>query len=422
MEKIITTTLLMLSIGAQLMGQVIRFEENVVSWEEILQKSVSLNKPIFVDVYTEWCGPCKWMDQNVFNQEEVAAFMNGHFLSVKLDAEKGYGINFSKQHHVSGYPSYLYFAPNGDLLVSALGQQDADGFLNISRRALNNWKQGISLQEMERQLSANRENPEFVIQYIQELGGHGRPNGILLEYYLNAIHKDSLYTPGTIKMVSRSMSGQMQLDGKVFEVLRYAYSQRPIHSGALMGPWQVINNALLTVLDSATVYRDEEGFQKVLEAVGRLYAKPEMAEQFKAYYGMRYYALSGDESQFKDSFASFVYRFVLDANEEAVFQSDFSDYENALLLEYGSKDPVVVGDAHLERTQRSHYSFVRLALDQLLDAIRLYDRYFEPSAEQINEVIVPSLSRAIRMYIDNPVYVNDYLVTQYQSALERLKR
>ena len=32
-------------------------------------------KKIFMDVYTKWCGPCKLMDRNTFQNKKVAAFL-----------------------------------------------------------------------------------------------------------------------------------------------------------------------------------------------------------------------------------------------------------------------------------------------------------------------------------------------------------
>ena len=56
------------------------------------------NKMIFVDCYAEWCYPCKWMADNVFTDTVVASFYNKNFVSIKLDGEKGEGIDFAKKN------------------------------------------------------------------------------------------------------------------------------------------------------------------------------------------------------------------------------------------------------------------------------------------------------------------------------------
>src|SRR5690554_554135 len=90
-----------LMIHLSVLSQGIDFIESMDSWEAVVQKSKAENKPIFVDVYTEWCGPCKWMDQNVFNQSEVGENMNAAFINVKVDAEKGWGVAFKNEYGVA---------------------------------------------------------------------------------------------------------------------------------------------------------------------------------------------------------------------------------------------------------------------------------------------------------------------------------
>jgi len=65
-------------------------------WETTLKKAKEEDKLIFVDCYTDWCGPCKWMSANVFPDEKVAALYNDKFINVKINMEKGEGILFAK--------------------------------------------------------------------------------------------------------------------------------------------------------------------------------------------------------------------------------------------------------------------------------------------------------------------------------------
>jgi thiol:disulfide interchange protein len=105
-------TLLLLGLFHFSYNQVV-FDNSSTSWIEVLQKAKQHNKPVFVDVYTEWCGPCKLMDKNIFTQKDVGDFYNQNFISIKLDAEKSYGIGFAKSNGINAYPTYLYFSPTG---------------------------------------------------------------------------------------------------------------------------------------------------------------------------------------------------------------------------------------------------------------------------------------------------------------------
>lgn len=71
-------------------SQGIKFENG--SWKEVLEKAKQSNKPIFVDVYTSWCGPCKKMSKEIFVLPEVGKTYNSNLICYGIDAEKGYGI------------------------------------------------------------------------------------------------------------------------------------------------------------------------------------------------------------------------------------------------------------------------------------------------------------------------------------------
>src|SRR5690554_4354758 len=123
MKRIIIWIFILLPLSVDCAVKGIRFLDNEESWQSVIDMSKAENKPIFVDVYTEWCGPCKWMDQNVFNQSEVAEFMNQEFINVKVDAEKGWGKDFAQQFRISGYPTFLYFNPQGQVVMTAMGSK-----------------------------------------------------------------------------------------------------------------------------------------------------------------------------------------------------------------------------------------------------------------------------------------------------------
>ena len=54
-------------------------------------------KKIFVDMYTNWCGPCKLLDRNTFSNADVAAYINENFYPVKFNAEGDETVKF-KEH------------------------------------------------------------------------------------------------------------------------------------------------------------------------------------------------------------------------------------------------------------------------------------------------------------------------------------
>lgn len=60
------------------------------------------DKKIFLHFRTDWCRYCAQMEQSTFKDSSVAAFLNKHFVSIKVDGDKETAI--VKAYKVSGYP------------------------------------------------------------------------------------------------------------------------------------------------------------------------------------------------------------------------------------------------------------------------------------------------------------------------------
>ncbi|MBL4586459.1 MAG: DUF255 domain-containing protein, partial [Flavobacteriales bacterium] len=45
-------------------------------------------RKILIDVYTDWCGWCKKMDDTTFSEPELVKYVNENYYAVKLNAEQ----------------------------------------------------------------------------------------------------------------------------------------------------------------------------------------------------------------------------------------------------------------------------------------------------------------------------------------------
>ncbi|OBX24212.1 thioredoxin-related protein [Gelidibacter algens] len=126
------------------MGQQIKW----VTFEEALALQKKNPKKIMMDVYTNWCGPCKMLDRNTFQNPDVAKYVNDNYYAVKFDAEgnevinykgnsyanKGYKAEMASRRNsvhdlthalqVNAYPTIVFFDENGDMIFPVRGYQN----------------------------------------------------------------------------------------------------------------------------------------------------------------------------------------------------------------------------------------------------------------------------------------------------------
>jgi thioredoxin-related protein len=75
-----------------------------MTFNEAIEAQKKNPKPIFMDVYTDWCGPCKMLDKNTFQNPAVADYVNKNYYAVKFNAEGAEGIKYKEVAYAN--PSY----------------------------------------------------------------------------------------------------------------------------------------------------------------------------------------------------------------------------------------------------------------------------------------------------------------------------
>jgi len=124
----------------------IKFANNL-TWKQIKEKAIKEKKMIFFDAYTTWCGPCKYLEKNVYTNEGVSAYYNANFINVKFDMESGEGLKLSGEFSITSYPTLLFFSAEGNLVHKYIGAMEAAAFVELGKTARNPSKQYFVLKE-----------------------------------------------------------------------------------------------------------------------------------------------------------------------------------------------------------------------------------------------------------------------------------
>jgi thiol-disulfide isomerase/thioredoxin len=105
------------------------------SFEEAKIEAKAQGKLIFMDAYAVWCGPCKMMTNTVFPQQEVGDFFNANFINLKVDMEKGEGVDLRRQYGVSAYPTLLLIDAQGEVVQQIKGAKSAESLISWAKTA-----------------------------------------------------------------------------------------------------------------------------------------------------------------------------------------------------------------------------------------------------------------------------------------------
>ena len=167
-------------------NRAIKFETG--SFADALAKAKKENKPIMMDAYTTWCGPCKMMDKMVFTNDTVADYFNANFIPFKSDMEKGEGLQLAKRYEVMAYPNFLFIAPDGSILHRSVGARPPKAFVEVGKDALNPEKRYAFYQK---KYDAGDRSPEFLGKYADLKGNLALDNSKEINEYF-ALQKDEV--------------------------------------------------------------------------------------------------------------------------------------------------------------------------------------------------------------------------------------
>ncbi len=100
-------------------------------YEEGKQEAGDTGKKMLVYFRASWCGYCDRMEQTTFTDTQVIAYIEEHFVPVKVDADVMKTL--AREYMVEGYPTNWFLSPEGEKLRVLASYVEAEPFLQVLR-------------------------------------------------------------------------------------------------------------------------------------------------------------------------------------------------------------------------------------------------------------------------------------------------
>ncbi len=87
-------------------------DQNITSFyegpfQDVVNESKRLKRPIFIDFSAKWCKPCMKMEQETFANSTIANKLNTEFIAYKVDIDDFEGKAVVQKYNIKEFPTYL---------------------------------------------------------------------------------------------------------------------------------------------------------------------------------------------------------------------------------------------------------------------------------------------------------------------------
>jgi thiol-disulfide isomerase/thioredoxin len=196
--------------------------EKTKEWKKVINKAKKEKKLIFVDCYTDWCGPCKMLAANAFTRNEVADYFNQHFVNASFEMEKDKdGILLKDRFAIKAYPTLVFVDPaTGEVVHRLVGAGSADWLLEGAKLAGD---PRANLAGLTRRYDEGERDAAFLDGYLKALSAAymEAKAGEVAAGYLAQLPEEQLATKENWKLI------HLYVNDPLSPLLRHVMANRP---------------------------------------------------------------------------------------------------------------------------------------------------------------------------------------------------
>jgi thiol-disulfide isomerase/thioredoxin len=98
--------------------------------EEASSAAIRVNKPMFLDFWADWCGPCKQMEKDLYSNDAFAKAADG-FVLVRINFDKKTAL--ARKYNVEGLPTVIFTDSYGSEFIRHRGFLDVKPFIELMK-------------------------------------------------------------------------------------------------------------------------------------------------------------------------------------------------------------------------------------------------------------------------------------------------